>query len=91
MASEEHVRALLEGAGFTAVRTEEVPVRFTFRDIDDYTAYATDMGGPAALVLPGLPEDERAVLKTQLGAAFAHFSAAVGYEIPGVALCAAAD
>jgi ubiquinone/menaquinone biosynthesis C-methylase UbiE len=90
MASEEHVRALLEGAGFTAVRTEEVPVRFTFRDIDDYTAYATDMGGPAALVLPGLPEDERAVLKTQLGAAFAHFSAAVGYEIPGVALCAAA-
>jgi ubiquinone/menaquinone biosynthesis C-methylase UbiE len=91
MASEEHVRALLEGAGFTAVRTEEVPVRFTFRDIDDYTAYATDMGGPAALVLPGLPEDERAVLKTQLGAAFAPFSAAVGYEIPGVALCAVAD
>jgi ubiquinone/menaquinone biosynthesis C-methylase UbiE len=91
MASEDRVRALLEGAGFTAVRTEEVPVRFTFRDIDDYTAYATDMGGPAALVLPGLPEDERAVLKTQLGAAFAHFSAAVGYEIPGVALCAVAD
>jgi ubiquinone/menaquinone biosynthesis C-methylase UbiE len=91
MASEEHVRALLEGAGFTAVRTEEVPVRFTFRDIDDYVTYATDMGGPAALVLPGLPEDERAVLKTQLGAAFARFSAAVGYEIPGVALCAVAD
>jgi ubiquinone/menaquinone biosynthesis C-methylase UbiE len=91
MASEDRVRALLEGAGFTAVRTEEVPVVFTFRDIDDYTAYATDMGGPAALVLPGLPEDERAVLKTQLGAAFAPFSADVGYEIPGVALCAVAD
>jgi SAM-dependent methyltransferase len=91
MASEEHVRALLEGAGFTAVRTDEVSVRFAFRDLDDYMTYATDMGGPAALVLPGLPEDERAVLKTQLGAAFAPFSAAVGYEIPGIALCAVAD
>ena len=91
MASEEHARALLEGAGFSAVRTEEVAVRFTFRDIDDYTTYATDTGGPAALVLRGLPEDEREALKTQLAAAFAPFSAAVGYEIPGVALCAAAD
>jgi ubiquinone/menaquinone biosynthesis C-methylase UbiE len=91
LASEEHMRALLEGAGFTAVRTQEVPVRFTFRDIDDYKTYATDTGGPAALVLRGLPEDEREALKTQLGAAFAPFAAAAGYEIPGVALCAAAD
>jgi ubiquinone/menaquinone biosynthesis C-methylase UbiE len=91
MASEEHVRARLVGAGFTAVRSKEVSVRFSFRDLDDYMTYATDMGGPAALVLPGLPEDERAVLKTQLGAALAPFSAGVGYEIPGVALCAVAD
>ena len=91
MASEEQTRALLEDAGFTAVRTEEVPVRFTFRDIDDYTTYATDIGGPAALVLRRLPEDEREALKTKLGAAFAPFAAAAGYELPGVALCAVAD
>jgi ubiquinone/menaquinone biosynthesis C-methylase UbiE len=91
LASEQHTRALLEGAGFTAVRTEEVPVRFTFRDLDDYETYATDTGGPAALVLRRLPEDERAALRTRLGAALAPFAAAVGYEIPGVALCAAAD
>jgi ubiquinone/menaquinone biosynthesis C-methylase UbiE len=92
LASEERVRAALERAGFTAVRTEEIAVRFTFCDLDDYVTYATDMGGPAALVLPGLPEDERAGLKTQLGAAFAPFrAAAAGYEIPGVALCAVAD
>jgi ubiquinone/menaquinone biosynthesis C-methylase UbiE len=91
LASEEQTRALLAGAGFTAVRTEEVPVRFTFRDLDDYMTYATDTGGPAALVLRGLPEDERQTLKTQLGAAFAPFGADGGYEIPGVALCAAAD
>lgn len=91
LASEQHTRALLEGAGFTAVRTEEVPVRFAFRDLDDYMTYATDTGGPAALVLRGLPEDEREALKTQLGAAFAPFGVDAGYEIPGVALCAVAD
>ena len=91
LASEQQTRALLERAGFTAVRTEEVPVRFTFRDLDDYTTYATDTGGPAALVLRRLPEDEREALKTKLGAAFAPFAAAAGYELPGVALCAVAD
>jgi ubiquinone/menaquinone biosynthesis C-methylase UbiE len=91
LASEQQTRALLEGSGFTAVRAEEVPVRFAFRDIDDYTTYATDTGGPAALVLRGLPEDERQALKTHLGAAFAPFGGDAGYEIPGVALCAVAD
>ncbi len=90
MAGEEQTRALLEGAGFTAVRTEEIPVRFAFRDIDDYTTFTTDTGGPAALVLRGLPEDEREALKTQLGAAFAPFGGDGGYELPGVALTAVA-
>ena len=91
MASEAHMRALLEGAGFTAVRTEEVPVRFTFRDLDDYTTFATDTGGPAALALRRLPEGEREVLRTRLSAAFAPFGADAGYEIPGLALCAVAE
>jgi ubiquinone/menaquinone biosynthesis C-methylase UbiE len=91
LANEEQTRALLEGAGFTAVHTQEVPVRFTFRDLDEYTTYATDTGGPAALVLRSLPEDEREALTAQLGAAFAGFGADAGYEIPGVALCAVAD
>ena len=90
MAGEEQTRALLEGAGFTAVRTEEIPVRFAFRDIDDYTTFTTDTGGPAALVLRGLPEDEREALKRQLGAAFAPFCGDGGYELPGVALTAVA-
>jgi ubiquinone/menaquinone biosynthesis C-methylase UbiE len=90
MASEERLRALLEGAGFTAVRTEEVPVRFTFPDLDDYTTFSTDTGGPAALALRRLPDGERETLKARLGVAFAPFAGDRGYEIPGVALCAAA-
>jgi hypothetical protein len=35
MASEEHTRGLLARAGFTAVRTEEVPVTFVFGDVGE--------------------------------------------------------
>jgi SAM-dependent methyltransferase len=91
MASEAQTRALLERAGFATVRAEEVPVHFAFRDIDDYMTYATDTGGPAALVLRGLPEDERHAIKTQLGAAFAPFAAGGGYALPGLALTAVAS
>ena len=91
LAAEERMRALLEGAGFTAVRTEEVPVRFTFRDLDDYEAFTTDTGGPAALVLRGLAEEQLKALKAQLRVAFSPFAVDGGYELPGVALCAVAN
>ena len=91
MGSEEEMRALLQRAGFTAVRTEEIPVRFTFRDIDDYMTFTADTGGTAAPVLREMAEDERKALTTQLRAAFAPFGTDGGYELPGVALNAAAS
>jgi ubiquinone/menaquinone biosynthesis C-methylase UbiE len=91
LASKEHVRARLEDAGFGDVHTEEVPVRFTFSDVDDYATYLADTGGPAAPVFRGLSEDERETLKTELRAAFAPFEAGGGYELPGVSLAAVAS
>jgi hypothetical protein len=91
MASEERTRSLLERAGFTDVRTEEVPVRFVFRDVDDYMRWVMDVAGPFAIVVRGLPEDERQVLKAQLEEAFAPFEAAGGYSLPGIAVCAVAS
>jgi SAM-dependent methyltransferase len=55
MASGERTRALLDGAGFTDVRTEEVPVRFAFRDLDDYVRWVMEVAGPFATVVRGLP------------------------------------
>jgi SAM-dependent methyltransferase len=86
----ERVRALLEGAGFTDVRVEEVPVRFVFGDVDEYVAVAADTSGPMAIVLQGLPEAERARVTESLGAAFAPFRTGTGYEVPGVAVAAVA-
>src|SRR5918996_520543 len=42
MASEERTRALLAGAGFRSVRTDEVPVRFDFRGLEDYEQWVVD-------------------------------------------------
>jgi SAM-dependent methyltransferase len=91
MASEERTRSLLDRAGFTDVRTEEVPVRFAFRDVDDYVRWVMEVGGPFAIVVRGLPEDERHVVKAQLEEAFAPFEAAGAYSLPGIALCAVAS
>lgn len=90
MASEERTRALLQGAGFTAVRTEEVPVRFAFRDLDEYERWVTEVAGPFAVVVRGLSEGERKALKAQLEETFVPFTAARGYELPGLALSALA-
>jgi ubiquinone/menaquinone biosynthesis C-methylase UbiE len=91
MASEERTRALLDGAGFGSVRTEEVPVRFAFCDLDDYEQWVIDVAGPFAIVVRGLPEDEREVLRARLRDAFVPFATDGGYELPGVALCAVAS
>jgi ubiquinone/menaquinone biosynthesis C-methylase UbiE len=88
MASADDTRALLESAGFADVRTQEVPVRFRYRDLDDYLAFSTDTGGPAVLVLRNMPDDEREAFKARLNVAFASFRADDGYEVPGLALTA---
>jgi ubiquinone/menaquinone biosynthesis C-methylase UbiE len=90
MADEANTRALLDGAGFATVRTEEIPVRFAFGDLDAYATFATDTGGSAAPVLQGLGAPERKAFTTQLAAAVAPFAAGGGYELPGVALTAVA-
>jgi ubiquinone/menaquinone biosynthesis C-methylase UbiE len=91
LASTERTRALLERAGFSSVRTAEVPVRFAFRDLDDYEQWVTDVGGPFAMVVRGLPEDERQVLRTRLREAFAPFATDGGHELPGLAVRAVAS
>jgi SAM-dependent methyltransferase len=91
MASEERTRALLEGAGFTSVRTEEVPVRWVFRSLDEYERWVTEVAGAVAMVVRDLSATERDALKAQLTEAFAPFVADGGYELPGVALCVVAS
>jgi SAM-dependent methyltransferase len=91
MASEKRTRALLDGAGFRRIRIAEVPVRFGFRSLEHYEQWVIDVGGAFAVVVRGLPEEEREVLRARLGEAFAPFAVDGGYELPGAALCAVAS
>jgi SAM-dependent methyltransferase len=90
MASAERTTALLEGAGFTDVRTEEAPVTFSVPDVDGYLGLIADTAGPLALALQVLPASERAAVEADLESVFRQFSVADGFELPGVALCAVA-
>jgi ubiquinone/menaquinone biosynthesis C-methylase UbiE len=91
MASAERTTALLEGAGFAAVRTEEVPVCFTVAGVDAYLSLISDTAGPLGLALRALSPADRDAVKADVGGALARFAVRGRYEIPGVALCAVAD
>jgi SAM-dependent methyltransferase len=91
MASAERTTVLLNGAGFVDVRTEEVPVRFRLRDVDDYIGLVADTAGPLGLALRGLTDAERVVVKAEVEESFGRFAAGDGYTLPGVTLCALAS
>jgi SAM-dependent methyltransferase len=90
MASAERTTGLLRGAGFAAVRTEEVAVRLAVSDADEYMALTADTAGPIALALRGLSEADRAEVRAEVEDSLGRFTAPEGYELPGVALCAVA-
>lgn len=90
MGSEDRTRRLLADAGFGTVRMEEVPVRFTFRDLDDYVSMVADTAGPLALLVQGLSEQDRETFKARLREPLGQFAAGGGYELPAVALAAVA-
>ncbi len=91
MADEERTRELLEEAGFTGVRMEEVPVRFSYSDTDHYVRRALDTAGVFAQAFREASDDEREAMTAQLKTGFAPFAVEGGYELPGVALTAVAS
>ena len=90
MARDERVRELLENAGLTLLRLEEVPVRFVYKSLDEYIVRAKDTGGNFARVWREVADVERKDMESQLADAFASYAVDGGYEFPGVALCASA-
>jgi ubiquinone/menaquinone biosynthesis C-methylase UbiE len=91
MANEEYTVGLLRDAGFDNARTEEVPVRFRYRDVDEYVAFARDTGGMFATVWRETSEEEHQAILAELEERFAPFATDGGYEMPGVALAAVAS
>lgn len=91
MATPQRVHDLLHAAGFHAVRTEEVAVRFPVPDVDEYIEFEADTAGPIGLVLRRLSAGDRAALKADVEKSFQPFATGGKYELPGLALCAVAS
>jgi ubiquinone/menaquinone biosynthesis C-methylase UbiE len=90
MASQDRTAALLQGAGFESSELVDVPVRFIYRDVDDYLSFTTDTAGPLAMAMRQLDEAENQAIREALVDRFAQFASDKGYTLPGVALCAIA-
>jgi hypothetical protein len=91
MASAERVEGLLREAGFTEVRLEEAQGKFPISDADHYLGLIGDTAGPVGLALQGLGDHDRAAVRSDVEDALRRFAVdSGGYELPFVALCAAA-
>jgi SAM-dependent methyltransferase len=85
------VTALLERAGFSTVRTEDVPVCFETPGIEEYLSLTADTAGPIGLAVQRLSPRDREALAAGAAERLARFATGRGYEVPGVALCAVAS
>jgi SAM-dependent methyltransferase len=90
LASDERIRELLGGAGFTTWKIEDVPVRFVAADLDEYIAGARETGGVFARAWEAATENEREQMTAELAAAFAPHRVGGRLELPGLAACAVA-
>jgi SAM-dependent methyltransferase len=91
MAEPARVEALLRAASFAEVRTEELTGSSKVADVDEYLSLIADTAGPIALALQDLAEDDRAVIRSDVEDSLGRFAVDYGYELPCVALCAAAN
>ena len=91
LADEARLRQLLQGAGFDVERVERVPVRFEFDDVDDYIVRTTDLGGMFSRIWGDASDEDREAIRTRLAEDYEPFAVDGRYELPGIAVVAAAS
>ena len=91
LASDQSLRELLAGAGFSPRLIEDIPVRFEAESLDAYIAEARETGGLFARVWDAVDEDERRAMAAELAQAFAPYEVDGRYELPGLAVGVAAE
>jgi SAM-dependent methyltransferase len=78
------MRGLLAAAGFGEAEIEEMPVAYGFADGDELWFFVSELRGPVALALAGLPEDERTSIRAEIEARAAHTTD--GLALGGISL-----
>ena len=92
MADPDRIKALLRGAGFDEVGVEDVPLTFRIPNAEEYLTFVAETAGPLAIALRSLSEEQRAAVQDDVADSLERFALdGGGYELPGLALCAAAS
>jgi len=91
LAEPERLAAVIRGGGFGEPRLEEVEVSVGFDDFDTAWRFITEVAGAIALVIRGLPEQERRDVRDAIEREMDGFRSNGGLELPGVTLNAVAE
>jgi ubiquinone/menaquinone biosynthesis C-methylase UbiE len=86
LAAPEANRELLEAAGFSEVRVEEIASEFRFEGFDHYWDVQSTVSGPFALLIASLSADEVEAIKAALEPTLSPFKSANGYDFPSLAV-----
>jgi SAM-dependent methyltransferase len=62
----ESIRALLAAAGFGEPEFEALPVSYRFADAEELWFFVSELRGPVALALAGLPEEEQVEIRAEI-------------------------
>jgi hypothetical protein len=91
LADKEELRALVDGAGFTDVEIDEVPVHNAYRDVEEFVHRSNETGGMFSRAWTAASEDEREAMTEEFREAFEPFAVDGGYDLPGLAICVLAS
>ncbi len=79
-------RGPLEAAGFDRIEIQEIAGAAHFDSLDDYWEVQSAVGGPIAVLLATLSEDERAAIRASLATVIEPFEHDGSYDLPWVAI-----
>lgn len=86
MSDPERITAMLEGAGFTDVTIEEMPVPWHFATFDEDWEFMTHVAGPIARAMQDLPDEEIQKIRSALEANLEPFKTESGVTTPGLTI-----
>ena len=87
LGDEDLLGPLVESAGFTNVRMENVPVHNDYPSVEEYVRRSNEMGGMFARAWANATAADQERMEDELREAFAPFAIDGGYRLPGVSLC----
>jgi ubiquinone/menaquinone biosynthesis C-methylase UbiE len=86
LANPDEVRSLAEGAGFTDVTVEELPVMFRSESIETHVSRVGSLAGPLALVFEQASPEQLAAVHRTASVLAAPYVTTQGLELPGRAV-----